>query len=164
MPSKPARDLHLLQPGDMSPVEAAHLLGRARALQDPAWVGRVLPLRGKYIALLCEVDDSDNAIAFRHAAMELGARVPRSVQATLRHPTRSITPRACSSAVRRIDAGHGRSLSARSPEPCIPLSTPRASAIRRLAGPLSGSSIGGEQRTLLLPASLRRDPNQRVFA
>lgn len=34
-----------------------------------------MPLRGKYLALLCDSDDSESAVAFRHAATELGARV-----------------------------------------------------------------------------------------
>lgn len=76
MPSNPARDIHLLQPGDMSPAEVAALLDRARSLQGhPGTAGVALPLRGKYVALLCDADDSESAIAFRHAAMDLGARV-----------------------------------------------------------------------------------------
>ena len=66
----------MLEPGDMSPAEVAALLGRARALQGMADAARpAMPLRGKYVALLCDTDDSEDAIAFRHAAMELGARV-----------------------------------------------------------------------------------------
>ena len=66
----------MFEPGNMSPAEVAELLGRARALQGLASAAPLgLPLRGKYLALMCEADDSASAIAFRHAAMELGARV-----------------------------------------------------------------------------------------
>lgn len=76
MPSRPERDPHLFQPDDMSPVEVAELLGRARALQGHVGAAEhALPLRGKYLALLCDSEDSEGAIAFRRAATELGARV-----------------------------------------------------------------------------------------
>lgn len=60
----------------MSPAQVAELLGRARALHGPAnTLSPGTPLRGKYLALMCEDDELETAVLFRNAAMELGARV-----------------------------------------------------------------------------------------
>lgn len=61
---------------DLSPFEAAAIVGRALMLQRAQGTGHVQPvLRGKYLGLVCERDDVDGALLFRRAATELGARV-----------------------------------------------------------------------------------------
>lgn len=54
------------------------MLSSARELQRAARTGEAAkPLRGKYIGLLCEAQDSPDAELFRRAAGELGVRVAR---------------------------------------------------------------------------------------
>lgn len=60
----------------ISPPEADALLVQARALQRAAQAGAPQPLlRGKNLALLCAAPDDADALLFRRAATELGARV-----------------------------------------------------------------------------------------
>lgn len=52
------------------------LLEHARVLQRAAGEGALRPLlKGKNLGLLCDADDSVEAVLFRRAATELGARV-----------------------------------------------------------------------------------------
>jgi ornithine carbamoyltransferase len=60
----------------ISPPEAEALLTQARALQRAAQAGATQPLlRGKNLGLLCAAPDGADALLFRRAATELGARV-----------------------------------------------------------------------------------------
>ena len=60
----------------LSTRDAGLLLAQARALQSliDAGQGQSL-LRGKNLGLLCETDDREDALRFRRAATDLGARV-----------------------------------------------------------------------------------------
>jgi len=60
----------------LSTRDAGLLLAQARALQSliDAGQGQSL-LRGKNLGLLCESDDGEDAVRFRRAATDLGARV-----------------------------------------------------------------------------------------
>ena len=60
----------------LSTRDAGLLLAQARALQTliDAGQGKSL-LRGKNLGLLCEIDDGEDALRFRRAATDLGARV-----------------------------------------------------------------------------------------
>jgi len=60
----------------LSTRDARLLLAQARALQSliDAGQGQSL-LRGKNLGLLCETDDGEDALRFRRAATDLGARV-----------------------------------------------------------------------------------------
>lgn len=61
---------------NLSAAEAAALLSSARTLQRAAASGRPQPLlRGKNLGLLCDDDARREALLFRRAATELGARV-----------------------------------------------------------------------------------------
>jgi len=62
----------------LSSRDAGLLLAQARALQSlfDAGQGQSL-LRGKNLGLLCEPDDREEALRFRRAATDLGARVAR---------------------------------------------------------------------------------------
>jgi len=69
---------HRHQPAceNLSPAEVAALLASARSLQSAAAAGRPRPLlRGKNLGLLCDDDAQRDAMLFRRAATELGARV-----------------------------------------------------------------------------------------
>lgn len=69
---------HRHQPAceNLSPAEVAALLASARSLQSAATAGRPQPLlRGKNLGLLCDDDAQRDAMLFRRAATELGARV-----------------------------------------------------------------------------------------
>ena len=60
----------------LSTRDAGLLLAYARALQRLADAGQRLSLlRGKNLGLLCESDDGEEAVCFRRAATDLGARV-----------------------------------------------------------------------------------------
>lgn len=60
----------------LSPGQTSTLLAQARALQRAARSGTPQPLlKGKNLGLLCQADDDADALLFRHAAEELGARV-----------------------------------------------------------------------------------------
>ena len=55
---------------------AAFVVDKARSLQHAAAAGEVgASLRGRKLGLLCEDDDTDDAVLFRRAAMELGAQI-----------------------------------------------------------------------------------------
>lgn len=65
-----------LGPDKMALRDVGALLGHAGTLQRAAQSGTTPPLlRGKKLALLCEKDDSCDAVLFRRAAVELGAHV-----------------------------------------------------------------------------------------
>ena len=56
--------------------DAALVLDQARSLQRAAAAGELsASLRGRKLGLLCEADDSSDAVLFRRAAVELGAQV-----------------------------------------------------------------------------------------
>jgi ornithine carbamoyltransferase len=60
----------------LSPLNVASLLSRARLLQHAALEGRIAPLlRGKNFGVLCETQNSEDLALFRRAAEELGAHV-----------------------------------------------------------------------------------------
>ena len=60
----------------LSSRDAGQLLTYARALQRVAAAGQSQsPLRGKNFGLLCESGDREEAVRFRRAATDLGARV-----------------------------------------------------------------------------------------
>ncbi|MFL6663308.1 MAG: ornithine carbamoyltransferase [Rhizobacter sp.] len=62
--------------GDLSAIAVNALLARAQGLQLAAQAGtRLRPLLGKNIGLMCESVDAEDAVFFRAAAAELGARV-----------------------------------------------------------------------------------------
>jgi len=61
---------------ELSPDDIELLLGNARLLRSAAGACQTgTLLRGKRLALLCERDDSADAVLFRDAALELGADV-----------------------------------------------------------------------------------------
>ncbi|MET0211069.1 MAG: ornithine carbamoyltransferase [Burkholderiaceae bacterium] len=169
MHSLPARDPHAFHPDDMSPAEVAALLGRARALLGAAGAvasptaNRAGPgLRGKYLALLCDVDDADSAVAFREAALALGARVatirpklsPASPADEVRHTARVLG--------RLYDAVECQGMSATlvraiARDAGIPVYDGLASPDHPIAAlaPLLGLGVSSaEQRRLLLQATL----------
>lgn len=58
------------------PAHAEFVLEKARVLERAAAVGRLdALLRGKNLALMCDREDSPEAVLFRRAASALGARV-----------------------------------------------------------------------------------------
>jgi ornithine carbamoyltransferase len=59
----------------LSTRDADLLLTHARTLQRSADAGQQQSLRGKNLGLLCESDDGEDALRFRRAATDLGARV-----------------------------------------------------------------------------------------
>jgi ornithine carbamoyltransferase len=59
----------------LSTRDADLLLTCARTLQRSGDAGQKQSLRGKNLGLLCESDDSEEALRFRRAATDLGARV-----------------------------------------------------------------------------------------
>src|SRR5678816_57251 len=77
-------------PASMTPRDVSVLLEQARALQRAVEEGGVgAQLKGKNLGLLCDVDDSPEAVLFRRAATELGAHVshirPRLTEASPDH-------------------------------------------------------------------------------
>jgi hypothetical protein len=62
--------------GDLSIGEEGLVLGNFRVLRDAAAAGRACtPLSGKKLGLLCEDETTPEAVAFRCAAIGLGAHV-----------------------------------------------------------------------------------------
>ena len=73
-PDQPPRDP---RPESLRPADAKALLDSARQLERAAQTTLPgnNPLRGKNLALLCDSESSDEAVLFRRAAEDLGARV-----------------------------------------------------------------------------------------
>jgi len=68
--------LHNVSLEALSTRDASLLLAHARALQSLLDAGQGPSLlRGKNLGLLCESDDGEDAVRFRRAATDLGARV-----------------------------------------------------------------------------------------
>ncbi len=72
----PSHHGHPLDPASLSRQDTNALLASARTLQRAVRAGTLQPLlRGKNLGLLCDCEDSDDAVLFRRAALALGARV-----------------------------------------------------------------------------------------